>query len=133
MPIARNNFSGALTAAEFEGVDVSLITIAAGDDISGETGDFQAGSASAGLQIIRQTIENNGFNILGNGVLQNSDQDFTALVRTDAIEELGGTSTVAVLQTAIRAAHTAHNGNTPGITADLSGATVGIKALYSTT
>ena len=133
MTITRNGFSGALVAAEIEGVDLTLLTVSAGNNISAEIEDFQnPASTKCALQIIRQTIENFGFNILGQGPLQ-GNANFTVLVRTDSVQELGGTSTVADLQTAIQAADTAHRGNTPGITADISGATVAIKALYSTT
>ena len=133
MAITRNDFSGALVAAETEGVDLTLLTVSAGNNISAEIEDFQnPESTKCALQIIRQTIENFGFNILGQGALQ-GNQNFTVLVRTDSVQELGGVSTVADLQTAVQAADAAHRGNTPGITADISGATVAIKALYSTT
>lgn len=133
MAITRNGFSGALVAAETEGVDLTLLTVSAGNAINDEIEDFQNPlSTKCALQIIRQTIENFGFNILGQGALQ-GNQNFTVLVRTDSVQELGGVSTVADLQTAVQAADAAHRGNTPGITADISGATVAIKALYSTT
>ena len=132
MAIARNNFSGARVAEEFEGVDVTLLTVSLGNNASSETGDFQAGSATAGLQIVEQTIMNQGVNILGSGTLQ-SNENFTVLVRSDSLDTQSTTTSVAAIQAAIRAADTAHRGNTPGHTADFSGATVATRQLYSTT
>lgn len=132
MPITRNQFSGARVAEEFEGVDVSLLTVSCGNNVSAETGDFQSDSAVAGLQIIEQTIMNQGVNILGSGTLQ-SNENFTVLVRSDSLDTISSTTSVAAIQAAIRAADTAHRGNTPGLTADISGATVAVRQLYSTT
>jgi hypothetical protein len=132
MAITRNNFSGAFVAAEFEGVDLSLITVSAGANINAEIGDFQAGSALAGLQMIRQTIQNRGVNILGNGELQ-SNQNVTFLVRSDSLDTISSTTTVAHIQADLVAMDTAFRGQTPGHTANLSGATVAVRQLYSTT
>ena len=132
MAISRNNFSGARVAEEFEGVDVSLLTVSCGNNVSAETGDFQSDSDVAGLQIIEQTIMNQGVNILGSGALQ-SNANFTVLVRSDSLDTISGTTTVAAIQAAIRAADTAFQGQTPGHTADFSGATVAVRQLYSTT
>lgn len=132
MAISRNQFSGARVAEEFEGVDVSLLTVSLGANASSETGDFQSGSATAGLQIVEQTIMNQGVNILGSGTLQ-SNENFTVLVRSDSLDTISGTTTVAAIQAAIRAADTAFQGQTPGHTADFSGATVAVRQLYSTT
>jgi len=132
MAITRNNFSGARVAEEFEGVDVTLLTVSLGNNASAETGDFQAGSATAGLQIVEQTIMNQGVNILGSGTLQ-GNENFTVLVRSDSLDTQSTTTSVAAIQAAIIAADTAHRGNTPGHTADFSGATVATRQLYSTT
>lgn len=132
MAISRNQFSGARVAEEFEGVDVSLLTVSLGANASSETGDFQSGSATAGLQIVEQTIMNQGVNILGSGTLQ-SNENFTVLVRSDSLDTISSTTTVAAIQAAIRAADTAFQGQTPGHTADFSGATVAVRQLYSTT
>ena len=132
MAITRNNFSGARVAAEFEGVDVSLLTISCGAAVNAEIGDFQAGSAKAGLQMIEQTVQNQGVNILGSGTLQ-GNQNFTILVRSDSLDTISSTTTVAAIQAAIVAMDVTYRGQTPGHTADLSGATVAVRQLYSTT
>ena len=132
MAISRNQFSGARVAEEFEGVDVSLLTVSLGNNASSETGDFQSGSAVAGLQIVEQTIMNQGVNILGSGTLQ-GNENFTVLVRTDSLPVVSGSISAAHIQSAIQAADTEHRGNTPGHTADFSGATVAVRQLYSTT
>lgn len=132
MPITRNQFSGARVAEEFEGVDVSLLTVSLGNNASAETGDFQSDSAVAGLQIVEQTIQNQGVNILGSGTLQ-GNENFTVLVRADSLDTISSTTTVAAIQAAIRQADTDFRGETPGHTADFSGATVAVRQLYSTT
>jgi hypothetical protein len=133
MAITRNNFSGTLTANEFEGVDISLLTVSAGADISAEIGDPNANSAVAGLEMIKQAIQNQGVNILGNGTLQGT-QNFTVMVRSDSLDTISSTTTVAAIQAAIIALDDQRTGSVlPRATADLSGATVAVRQLYSTT
>jgi len=133
MAITRNNFSGALTANEFEGVDISLLTVSAGVDISAEIGDPNANSAVAGLEMIKQAIQNQGVNILGNGTLQGT-QNFTVMVRSDSLDTISSTTTVAAIQAAVIALDGQRTASVlPRATADLSGATVAVRQLYSTT
>lgn len=133
MPIARNSFTSPATRAEFEGVDISLLEVAFGADVSAETGDPQNDSTTAGLKLVQDAIEGQGVNILGVSELGNSDQNIVYIVRSDALDTISSTTTVAALQTAIRAVDT--NGRaasaTPRNTANISGATVTALTFYS--
>jgi hypothetical protein len=85
--------------------------------MNAETGDPDTSSTTAGLEIVRRTIEQ-FCNILGEGALTNSNTEKTYMVRADTAP------TAAALQTAIRAL----NGNGQ-ISATISSATVTEKAL----
>ena len=115
MPIAKANFSH---TQNFENdVDIQVLTVDFINAVNAETGDPDAGSNVAGLELTRRTIEQ-FINILGEGPLADSNTQKTYMVRADALGTLvsGGT-----LQTAIRAL----NGTTtPGVTATVSSATV---------
>ena len=132
MPIARNSFTSPATRAEFEGVDISLLEVAFGADVSAETGDPQNDSTTAGLKLVQDAIEGQGVNILGVSDLGNSDQNIVYIVRSDSIDtanHITGNS----LRDAIRAVDT--NGRaasaTPRNTANISGATVTVLTFYS--
>ena len=135
MPIARNNFASLATAAEFEGVDVSFLTVDFINSMAAETGDPQANSTVAGLALVRQALENLGFNIIGNGALAVSSTEMTYMVRTDSVDAtLLATSTDNTIRDAIRAVDTAGRAAsaTPRNTANFSAATVTIQALGMT-
>ena len=115
MPIVKANFSH---KTDFEvDPDISILIVDFINAMNAETGDPDAGSNVAGLELTRRTIEQ-FINILGEGPLTDSNSQKTYFVRTDALGTLisGGT-----LQTAIRAL----NGtSSPGVTATISSATV---------
>ena len=108
---------------EVEGVDVTLLTVDFIVDMSGETGDLTTGSTTAGLQMVRHAFEHQGLRILAEGPLVDSDTQKTYMVRTDQLDSLSGTTTVAALQAYIRTLDQA-SASFPGVTADLTGATV---------
>ena len=114
MPITKNSFSHN-TNFEIEGVDVTFLTVDFINDMSAETGDFSAGGATCGLEMVRATIQQYA-NILAEGPLTDSDTQKTYVIRTDA---LGTLISAGTLQAAIRAL----NGNGK-ITATISSATV---------
>jgi len=132
MPIAPQNFLSPATRAEFEGVDITLLEVAFGADVSAETGDPRQDSLVAGLKLVQDAIMDQGVNILGVSALGNSDQNIVYIVRSDSIDEtnhLTGNS----IRDAIRAVDT--NGRaasaTPRNTANISGATVTALTFYS--
>ena len=131
MPIARNNFASLATAAEFEGVDVSFLTVDFINSMAAETGDPQADSTVAGLALVRQALENLGFNIIGNGALAVSSTEMTYMVRTDSVDAtLLATGSDNTIRDAIRAVDTAGRAAsaTPRNTANFSAATVTIQS-----
>jgi len=135
MPIARNNFTSLATAAEFEGVDVSFLTVDFINSMAAETGDPQANSTTAGLALVRHALENLGFNIIGNGALGVSDTEMTYMVRTDSVDAtLLATGSDDTIRDAIRAVDTAGRAAsaTPRNTANFSAATVTIQSLGMT-
>ena len=91
--------------------------------MSAETGDLTTGSTTAGLQMIRHAFEHQGLRILAEGPLVDSNTQKTYLVRTDSLDSLSSTTTKAALQTYIRTLDQSSS-SFPGVTADLTGATV---------
>ena len=108
---------------EVEGVDVTLLTVDFIVDVSAETGDLTTGSTTAGLQMARHAFEHQGLHILAEGPLVDSDTQKTYMVRTDCLDSLSSTTTVAALQAYIRTLDQSSS-SFPGVTADLTGATV---------
>ena len=108
---------------EAEGVDVTLLTVDFVVDVSAETGDLTTGSTTAGLQMVRHAFEHQGLRILAEGPLVDSDTQKTYMVRTDCLDSLSSTTTVAALQAYIRTLDQSSS-SFPGVTADLTGATV---------
>ena len=108
---------------EAEGVDVTLLTVDFIVDVSAETGDLTTGSTTAGLQMTRHAFEHHGLRILAEGPLVDSDTQKTYMVRTDCLDSLSSTTTVAALQAYIRTLDQSSD-SFPGVTADLTGATV---------
>ena len=130
MAIARNNFTSLATAAEFEGVDVSFLTVDFNNAMNSETGDPQADSTAAGLALVEQAIANQGINILATGPLGNSNTELTYMVRADSLD-VANHITANGLRDAIRAVDTAGRAAsaTPRNTANFSAATVTAKDL----
>ena len=60
-----NQFLSPATRTEFEGVDITLLEVAFGADVSAEIGDPRADSTVAGLKLVQDAIMNQGVNILG--------------------------------------------------------------------
>ena len=116
MAIAKNNFSRNENY-EVGSVDITYLTVDFINAMNGETSDISTG-ATAGLELTRMTIENNGVAVLGEGPLVDTNSQKTYAVRTDNLDTLSATTTKAALQTAIRAM------DTTVITADVTGATV---------
>ena len=132
MPISPIAFLSPATRAEFEGVDITLLEVAFGADVSAETGDPRQNSLVAGLKLVQDAIMDQGINILGVSALGNSDQNIVYIVRSDSIDtanHITGNS----LRDAIRAVDT--NGRaasaTPRNTANISGATGTALTFYS--
>jgi hypothetical protein len=116
MAIAKNNFSRNENY-EVGSVDITYLTVDFINAMNSETSDLATG-ATAGLELTRATIENNGVAVLGEGPLVDTNTQKTYAVRTDNLDTLSATTTKAALQTAIRAM------DTTVITADVTGATV---------
>ena len=118
MPIAKNNFSRNENY-EVGSVDVSFFTVDFVSDVSAETADLSASNSTAGLELTRATIENNGVPVLAEGPLTDSNTQKTYATRTDCLDSISGTTTIAALQAANRAT----NGGGK-VTATISSATV---------
>jgi hypothetical protein len=117
----KNNFS-LNQNWESQGVDVTWITVDYINAMNAETGDVTSGSTTAGLDLARQTI-NQYVTILHEGPLTDSNTQKTYGVRTDALDPLSSTTTVAALQTALRALDQS-SAAYPNIQADITSATV---------
>ncbi len=122
MPIAKNNFS-LNQNYETQGVDVTLLTVDFIVDVSAEVGDLTSGSTVAGLDMVRHAFAHHGLQILAEGPLVDSDTQKTYMVRTDNLDSLSSTTTKAALQAYIRTLDQSSD-SFPGVTADLTGATV---------
>jgi hypothetical protein len=118
MPIDKKNFSRNENY-EVGSVDMTFFTVDFINAMNGETADFSASNSTAGLEMTRATIENNGVPVLMEGPLTDTNTQKTYGTRTDCLDSLSSTTTIAALQTAIRAL----NGN-GRVTATISGATV---------
>ena len=113
MPIAKNNFSHK-TNIEHGYPEYKMFTVDFINTMASEVGDPSASSNVAGLELVRQTIEQY-CNILAEGPLADSDTQKSYIVRADTAP------TAAVLQVDIRLL----NGtSSPGVTATISSATV---------
>ena len=116
MAIAKNNFSRNENY-EVGSVDITYLTVDFINAMNSETSDISTGG-TAGLELTRMTIENNGVAVLGEGPLVDSNTQKTYAVRTDNLDTLSSTTTKAALQAAIRAQ------DSTVMTADVSSATV---------
>ena len=112
---------------EAEGVGITFISVDYISAMNSETTFPLASANTAGLELCRQAIENQGVNVLGRGVLANSNTEMTFMVRSDALDTISSTTTIAAIQAAIRAL----NSNTK-ITATISSATAASRGLSDT-
>ena len=108
---------------EVEGVDATLLTVDFIVDMSAETGDLTTGSTTAGLQMVRHAFAHQGLHILAEGPLVDGNTQKTYMVRSDCLDTLSSTTTIAALQAYIRTLDQSSS-SFPGVTADLTGATV---------
>ena len=118
MPISKNNFSRNENY-EVGSVDKTYFTVDFINAMNGETSDFSASNSTAGLEMTRATIEGQGVPVLAEGPLTDSNTQKTYATRTDCLDSISGTTTIAALQAAIRAT----NGGGK-VTATISSATV---------
>ena len=123
------NFVSPNSAHEADGVEVDFITVDYISDVSGEVTEPRASANTGGLQLAMEAIQNQGVNILGKGVLSNSDTEQTYMVRRDSLDTISGTTTVAAIQAAVRAL----NALTPDkVTATISSATAADRDMGDT-
>ena len=123
------NFVSPNTAHEADGVEVDFITVDYISDVSGEVTNPRASANTGALELSMQAIQNQGVNILGKGVLSNSDTEQTYMVRRDSLDTISGTTTVAAIQAAVRAL----NAMTPDkVTANISSATAADRDMGDT-
>jgi len=112
---------------EAEGVGITFISVDYISAMNSETTFPLASANTAGLELCRQAIENQGVNVIGRGVLANSNTEMTFMVRSDALDTISSTTTIAAIQAAIRAL----NSNSK-ITATISSATAASRGLSDT-
>ena len=112
---------------EAEGVGITFISVDYISAMNSETTFPLASANTAGLELCRQAIENQGVNVLGRGVLANSNTEMTFMVRSDALDTISSTTTIDAIQAAIRAL----NSNSK-ITATISSATAASRGLSDT-
>ena len=123
------NFVSPNTAHEADGVEVDFITVDYISDVSGEVTNPRASAATGALELAMQAIQNQGVNILGKGVLSNSDTEQTYMVRRDSLDTISDTTTVAAIQAAVQAL----NAMTPDkVTANISSATAADRDMGDT-
>jgi len=123
------NFITPNLAHEGEGVRVDFLTVDYITDVSGEVTHSTAAANTAGIKLTMDAIQNQGVNILGMGALGNSDTEQTFMVRADSLDTTSSTTTVAAIQTAVRAL----NAMTPDkVTATISSATAGDRDMSDT-
>ena len=122
MAITKNNF--ALNQNyELFGHEVTLIVVDFIVDMRAEVNDCSDGTALGGLDLVRKTFEQQGVTILAEGPLVDSGTQKNYMVRSDSLDTLSSTTTVAALETAIQALDQS-SPDFPNITADLTGAQV---------
>ena len=123
------NFVSPNTAHEADGVEVDFITVDYISAMNGEVTEPRAAANTGGLELSMQAIQNQGVNILGKGVLSNSNTEQTYMVRRDSLDTISSTTTVAAIQAAVRAL----NAMTPDkVTANISSATAADRDMGDT-
>ena len=122
MAITKNNF--ALNQNyELIGHEVTLIVVDFINTMAAEVNDCSDGTALGGLDLVRKTFEQQGVTILAEGPLVDGNTQKNYMVRSDSLDTLSSTTTVAALETAIQALDQSSD-DFPNITADLTGAQV---------
>ncbi len=71
--------------------------------MNGEVTHPYAAANTAGLHLAMEAIQNQGVNILGKGVLSNSNTEQTYMVARRSLDTISSTTTVAAIQAAVRA------------------------------
>ena len=123
------NFVSPNTAHEADGVEVDFITVDYINAVNAEVTNPRASAATGALELSMQAIQNQGVNILGKGVLSNSNTEQTYMVRRDSLDTISSTTTVAAIQAAVRAL----NALTPDkVTATISSATAADRDMGDT-
>jgi hypothetical protein len=123
------NFVSPNSAHEADGVAVDFITVDYINSVAGEVTNPRATAATGGLELALQAIQNQGVNVLGKGLLGNSNTEQTYMVRRDSLDTQSGTTTVAAIQAAIRAL----NALTPDkVTANIASATAADRDMSDT-
>ena len=124
----HGNFVSPNTATEGEGVQVDFLTVDFINSMAGEVTHPYASANTAGLELVKNAIQNQGVNILGNGVLT-SAHEMTYMVRRDSLDTTSTTTTAAAIQAAVRAL----NAMTPDkVTATISSATAADRDMGDT-
>ena len=108
---------------ETQGVDVTLLTVDFINSMSAEVNDASDGTALGGIMLARHAFAQEGVQILAEGPLTDSNTQKTFMVRTDNLDTLSSTTTVAALQVRLRTLDQSST-SFPNITADITGATV---------
>jgi len=118
----KNNFS-LNQNYETQGVDVTLLTVDYINTMASEVNDASDGTALGGIMLSRHAFAQEGVQILAEGPLTDSGTQKTFMVRTDNLDTLSSTTTVAALQARLRTLDQS-SADFPNITADITGATV---------
>ena len=108
---------------ETQGVDVTLLTVDFINTMASEVNDASDGTALGGIMLSRHAFAQEGVQILAEGPLTDSGTQKTFMVRTDNLDTLSSTTTVAALQVRLRTLDQSST-SFPNITADITGATV---------
>ena len=123
----HGNFVSPNTLYEAEGVGITFLSVDFINAMNAEVTHPYASANTAGLHLTMEAIANQGVNVLGRGVLANSNTEMTFMVRTDALDTISDTTTIAAIQAAIRALNSSSK-----ITATISSATAASKGLSDT-
>ena len=99
----HGNFKSPNLAHEADGVEVDFITVDYINAMNGEVTHPYAAANTAGLHLSMEAIQNQGVNILGKGVLSNSNTEQTYMVARRSLDTISSTTTVAAIQAAVRA------------------------------
>jgi len=113
----HGNFVSPNTATEGEGVAVDFLTVDFINSMTGEVTHPHVSANTAGLELVKEAIQNRGVNILGNGVLT-AAHEMTYMVRRDSLDTQSSTTTAAAIQADIRTLNSSSK-----ITATISSAT----------
>tara|TARA_R110001583_G_scaffold49018_1_gene153562 strand:+ start:70 stop:477 length:408 start_codon:yes stop_codon:yes gene_type:complete len=122
MAITKNNFS-LNQNYELFGHEVTLLVVDFINTMASEVNDCSDGTALGGLDLVRKTFEQQGVTILAEGPLVDSGTQKNYMVRSDSLDTLSSTTTVAALETALQALDQSSD-DFPNITADITGAQV---------